>query len=168
MKIKLTESKLKQIVAESVKKVLNESISTDYHNTLKQLLAKSFNNLNENEKQFLYDLLNNEPWEIIYTALNILGQNRVNEGSDVLNEIGDTLKGQFALGAVRGRASARPRYQNNKYGGLHTKSQQDNIANNAADASWENRKDLDINKSREMNNAEQRGYYYGFEKGMTN
>jgi hypothetical protein len=302
MKIKLTESKLKQIVAESVKKILsearkpsdktvgkhtlkglrydkngnplytsdtmsddekknqgwkfskkhgmygqlsdptklsesstdiNESISTDYHNTLKQLLAKSFNNLNENEKQFLYDLINNEPWETIYIALGVLESNRinesrkkreprkgtielngkhidavedgldkngnpmykvndpsikgrrckdgsirvqhynfkpnrVNEGSDVLNEIGDTLKGQFALGAVRGRASARPRYQNNKYGGLHTKSQQDNIANNAADASWENRKDLDINKSREMNNAEQRGYYYGFEKGMTN
>ena len=86
----------------------------------------------------------------------------------VLNEIGDTPKGQFALGAVRGRASARPRYQNNKYGGLYAKNQQDNIANNAADASWEKRKDLDKNKSREMNNAEQRGYYYGFEKGMTN
>lgn len=106
MKIRLTESKLKQIVAESVK--------------------------------------------------------------NVLNEIGDTLKGQYALGAVRGRASARPRYQNNKYGGLNTKSQQNNIANNAADAAWEKKKDLDINKYREMKNAEDRGYYYGFEKGMTN
>ena len=77
MKVRLTESKLKQIVAESVKKVLSE--------------------------------------------------------------IGDTPKGQFALGAVRGRASARPRYQNNKYGGLNAKSKQDNIANNAADAAWEKR-----------------------------
>lgn len=33
MKIKLTESKLKQIVAESVKKVLNESESSDEHYT---------------------------------------------------------------------------------------------------------------------------------------
>lgn len=143
MKIKLTESKLKQIVAESVKKVIsearkpsdrtvgkhtlkglrydkngnplytsdtmsddekknqgwkfskkhgmygqlsdptklsesstdiNEVISTDSHNALKQLLAKSFSNLNDNEKIFLSDLLNNEPWETIYTALNILGQ----------------------------------------------------------------------------------------------
>lgn len=83
MKIRLTESKLKQMVAESVKKVLNESISTDYHNTLKELLTKSFSTLNENEKQFLYDLLNNEPWETIYTALETLkpyNPNNVNEG----------------------------------------------------------------------------------------
>ena len=106
MKIKLTESKLKEIVAESVKRVLSE--------------------------------------------------------------IGDTPKGQFALGAVKGRASARPRYQNSKYGGLHTQSRQDHIANNAADAAWEKRKDLDINKYSEMKNAEDRGYYYGFDKGMTN
>lgn len=87
---------------------------------------------------------------------------------NILNEIGDTPKGQFALGAVRGRAYARPQYQNNKYGGLYTRSQQHNIANNAADTSWEKRKDLDINKSREMKNAEESGYCYGFEKGMTN
>ena len=83
MKIRLTESKLKQIVAKSVKKMLNESISTDYHNTLKELLTKSFSTLNENEKQFLYDLLNNEPWETIYTALETLkpyNPNNVNEG----------------------------------------------------------------------------------------
>lgn len=148
MKIKLTESKLKHIVAESVKKVIsearkpsdrtvgkhtlkglrydkngnplytsdtmsddekknqgwrfskkhglygqlsdptklsenstniNEIISADYSDALKQLLTKSFGNLNDNEKAFLSDLLNNEPWETIYTALNILGQNRVNE-----------------------------------------------------------------------------------------
>jgi hypothetical protein len=89
-KIRITENELKQIVAESVKKILsearkpsdktvdiNEAISTDYSNALKQLLAKSFSTLNENEKQFLYDLLNNEPWETIYTALNVLDQNRV-------------------------------------------------------------------------------------------
>lgn len=80
MKIKLTENKLKQIVAESVKNILNETISTDYGKALKQLLTKAFSNLNDNEKIFLSDLLNNEPWETIYTALNILGQNRVNEG----------------------------------------------------------------------------------------
>lgn len=79
MKIKLTESKLKQIVAESVKKVLNESMSSDYRKTLKDLLTKAFTNLNDNEKQFLYDLLNNEPWETIYIALGVLESNRINE-----------------------------------------------------------------------------------------
>lgn len=98
-KIRITENELKQIVAESVKKILsearkpsdktvdiNEAISTDYSNALKQLLAKSFSTLNDNEKIFLSDLLNNEPWETIYTALNILGQNRVNEGKTVNNK----------------------------------------------------------------------------------
>ena len=56
---------------------INETISTDYRMTLKQIFTKSFGNLNDNEKQFLYDLLNNEPWETIYTALNVLDQNRV-------------------------------------------------------------------------------------------
>lgn len=51
---------------------INEAISTDYRISLKQILTKSFGNLNDNEKQFLYDLLNNEPWETIYTALIIL------------------------------------------------------------------------------------------------
>lgn len=55
-KIRITENELKQIVAESVKKTLNEAISTDYRSELKQLFAKSFGNLNDNEKQYLYDL----------------------------------------------------------------------------------------------------------------
>lgn len=250
-KIKITENELKQIVAESVKKILNENISENYWDEINRLLTNLYGwtqfyeeefdkaNIKDNGGRYsmrgalsemqniigrLSDLcndgrkmgvhrinesrkkreprkgtieLNGKHIDAVEDGLDKYGNpmykvndpsikgrrckdgsirvqhynfkpNRVNEGSDVLNEIGDTLKGQFALGAVRGRASARPRYQNNKYGGLHTKSQQDNIANNAADASWENRKDLDINKSREMNNAEQRGYYYGFEKGMTN
>ena len=58
---------------------INEAISTDYRKSLKQLLTKSFGNLDDNEKQFLYDLLNNEPWETIYIALGILESNRINE-----------------------------------------------------------------------------------------
>ena len=57
MKIKLTENKLKQIVAESVKNILSEAISPDYRSALKQLFAKSFGNLDDNEKQYLYDLV---------------------------------------------------------------------------------------------------------------
>lgn len=58
---------------------INEAISTDYRKSLKQLLTKSFGNLDDNEKQFLYDLLNNEPWETIYIALGVLESNRINE-----------------------------------------------------------------------------------------
>lgn len=58
---------------------LNEAISPDYRSALKQLFAKSFGNLDDNEKQFLYDLLNNEPWETIYIALGVLESNRINE-----------------------------------------------------------------------------------------
>lgn len=87
---------------------------------------------------------------------------------NILNEIGDTPKGQFALGAVRGRASARPMYQNDKYNGVYSRAKQHQIAGQAVDKSWENSKDLDINKRKEMTDSEERGYYYGFEKGMTN
>ena len=79
MKIKLTENKLKQIVAESVKNILSEAISPDYRSALKQLFAKSFGNLDDNEKQYLYDLLSNETWETVYVALGVLESNRINE-----------------------------------------------------------------------------------------
>ena len=85
---------------------------------------------------------------------------------NILNEIGDTPKGQFALGAVRGRALARPMYQNDKYNGVYSRAKQHQIAGQAADKSWENSKDLDINKRKEMTDSEGRGYYYGFKKGM--
>lgn len=86
----------------------------------------------------------------------------------VLSEIGDTPRGQYALGAVKGRAAARGRYQNSKFGGAKQQAKLNQTINNAADAAYNQRKNMDNNKYREMDNAEQRGYYYGFEKGMTN
>lgn len=66
---------------------MNEAISTDHRKALKQLLAKSFSNLNDNEKQYLYDLLSNETWETVYVALEMLKpynpNNEVNEGKTV-------------------------------------------------------------------------------------
>lgn len=70
--IKLTESDLHKIIKESVKKVLKEGPSEDGLNALKEVLIKSFSNLSDNEKTFLYDLLNRETWEVVYTALRIL------------------------------------------------------------------------------------------------
>ena len=67
---------------------LNETISPDYRSSLKSLLTKSFSNLDDNEKQFLYDLLNNETWETVYVALETLkpyNPNKVNEGKNVFS-----------------------------------------------------------------------------------
>ena len=67
---------------------LNEAISPDYRSALKQLFAKSFGNLDDNEKQYLYDLLSNETWETVYVALETLKpynpNNEVNEGKDII------------------------------------------------------------------------------------
>lgn len=88
-KIRITESKLRQIVNESVKNVLNEAMSTDYRSALKQIFTKSFGNLSDNEKQFLYDLLSNETWETVYVALETLKpynpKKKVNEGKDIIS-----------------------------------------------------------------------------------
>ena len=69
---------------------LNEAISPDYRSALKQLFVKSFSNLDDNEKQFLYDLLSNETWETVYVALETLKpynpNNEVNEGKTVNNK----------------------------------------------------------------------------------
>lgn len=65
-------SQLRKIIQESVKNVLKEDISNGYYEDLKQLLAKSFSNLNDNEKTFLYDLLNKQTWEVVYAALSVL------------------------------------------------------------------------------------------------
>lgn len=81
--IRLTESDLRKVIKESVSKILNETVSPDDYSALKQLLAKSFGNLNDNEKQYLYDLLNNETWETVYAAMDVLKpynpNNKVND-----------------------------------------------------------------------------------------
>ena len=70
--MKINETQLKKIIKESVKKALKEEISHDYYESLKQVLTKSFSNLNDNDKIFLYDLLNEQTWEVVYAALSIL------------------------------------------------------------------------------------------------
>ena len=87
----------------------------------------------------------------------------------VLKEIGDTPQGQFAINAVRGRAAARPRYQNKQYGGMQAKAQQDAIVNQAGDAAYNARKEADPQyQNRDMDTYANAGYNYGFQKGMTN
>lgn len=85
---------------------------------------------------------------------------------NALNEIGDTKRGQFALNAVRGRAAARPRYQNHKYNSVPGKAKQDRILSMAGDEAWKGRKETNNVGNREWDNAANSGYYYGYQKGM--
>lgn len=78
--IRLTESELRKIVKESVNNVLNEEMSQDYDKALKQVLAKAFSNLDDDEKIFLSDLLNHQTWDVVYAALAILKPSRLYEG----------------------------------------------------------------------------------------
>ena len=61
--------KLSNVVAESVKKALNEGSNYD---KLKTLFYKLFSSLNDEEKKFLYNELNNNTWDVIYAALSAL------------------------------------------------------------------------------------------------
>ena len=70
--IRLTESDLHRLIKESVKQVLSESMSSSYDNALKETLTKAFHGLTDNEKTFLYNLLNQQTWDVVYAALAIL------------------------------------------------------------------------------------------------
>lgn len=76
-------------------------------------------------------------------------------------EIGDTPKGNFALNAVKGRAIARPRYHNDKYGSLNDRAKQARIASDASDKAWDNYK-----KNHNLGFHNEAGYNYGYSKGM--
>lgn len=78
-----------------------------------------------------------------------------------LNEIGDTPRGNFALNAVRGRAAARPRYHNDKYGSVDARAKQQRIASDASDKTWDNYK-----KNPKLGFDNEAGYNYGYSKGI--
>lgn len=78
-----------------------------------------------------------------------------------INEIGDTPKGNFALNAVRGRAVARPRYHNGKYGSVNDRAKQARIASDASDKTWDN-----YTKNHNLGFHNEAGYNYGYSKGM--
>ena len=84
----------------------------------------------------------------------------------LVNEIGDTKKGQYALNAVAGRASARPRYHNSKYNSVPERAKQDKIRSNAYDAAWNARKKVNKVGDKEFDDYGTAGYQYGYKKGM--
>lgn len=93
---------------------------------------------------------------------------RKSVGRIIREGYGSTNSGQFALGAVAGRAAARKGYQADKYGSVSSRAKLDDISNRAHDSAWENVKDIDdVNKRRSMNDAHKQGYLYGYNKGMS-
>lgn len=79
--------------------------------------------------------------------------------AEAIMEIGDTAKGQFALGAVSGRTVGKRNYHNL---GSEERAEGDRIRNDAEDEAWRNRRGSSDEK---MGNARKQGYNYGFEKG---
>ena len=97
----------------------------------------------------------------------------------VLNEIGDTEKGQYALGAVQARADMRKRNAlNNKNfgerGDRDTYNRNDNISGDASKSAFKYNYtgDMDANydKRKDLYNANQRGYrnYMSYMNGAGN
>lgn len=84
----------------------------------------------------------------------------------VINEIGDTAKGQAELNAVKGRAAARLRYHNGKYGSAKKQAELDSLINRANDEAWDGYSNADDDTKRFMQSAGERGYRYGYQKGI--
>jgi len=84
---------------------------------------------------------------------------------EAINELGDTKEWQYRINAVRGRAAARPRYQNSKYNSVPERQKQDNIVSMASDAAWKGRQMSKENPA-ELDRYAQAGYNAGYQKGM--
>ena len=75
----------------------------------------------------------------------------------VLNEIGDTPRGNFALNAVRGRRAAK-RYRTNM--NAADDAENNRMIGMASDEAWKNSKDSNMGYNNDA------GYRYGFDKGV--
>jgi hypothetical protein len=172
-KIKITENKLKQIISESVKRILKEgSNSSDDYNNWEQvkeclgcegMLSELYNYLSGDQiREFIegvdreYDL--NIYTEEGYDEYEEYEEDEEDELYESLNEIGDTPKGQFALGAVNGKYD----YKSMNGGDFNTNSQKameiDDIAYNKSN------NEMDRQKQRDMWDAYQQGITYGHNK----
>lgn len=75
----------------------------------------------------------------------------------ILNEIGDTPRGNFALNAVRGRRAAK-HYRTNM--GVNAEAENNKVMGMADDATWRN-----YQKNPKLGYHNEAGYHYGFDKG---
>ena len=171
-KIKITENNLKRIISESVKRILKEGSSSggDYDNweQVKEclgcdgMLSELYNYLSQDQIREFIDGVDRE------YDLNICTEEEYdeedyeydNEGElyESLNEIGDTPKGQYALGAVNGKYN----YKSKDGGDFDTNWAKTLEIDDIAYKHSNN--EMDRQKQRDMWDAYQQGITYGHNK----
>ena len=163
-KIKITENKLKQIISESVKRILKEgsSFREDYDNWEKVkeclgcegMLSELYNYLSCDQISEFINSIDRE------YELNICTENKEDDDElyESLNEIGDTPKGQFALGAVKGKYD----FKSMNGGDFNTNSQK---SMDIEDKAYKQSNNVhDIKKQRDMWDGFNNGVEYGIKK----
>jgi hypothetical protein len=169
-KIKITESKLKQIISESVKRILKEgsSFKEDYVNWEKVkeclgcegMLSELYNYLSCDQISNFINAVDRE-YELNLSTKNEEVPEEYGEEDELyesLNEIGDTPKGQFALGAVKGKYD----FKSMNGGDFNTNSQK---SMDIEDKAYNQSNNVhDIKKQRDMWDGFQQGVTYGHNK----
>ncbi len=98
---------------------------------------------------------NKRPLKITENQLFSIIKESVNK---ILNEIGDTPRGNFALNAVRGRRAAK-RYRTNM--GANAEAENNKVMGMADDTAW-----MNYQKNPKLGYNNEAGYRYGFDKGV--
>lgn len=166
-KIKITENKLKQIISESVKRILKEgsSFKEDYDNweRVKEhlgcegMLSELYNYLSCDQISNFINAVDRE-YELNICTENKEEDDEEDELYESLNEIGDTPKGQFALGAVKGKYD----FKSMNGGDFNTNSQK---SMDIEDKAYNQSNNVhDIKKQRDMWNGFNNGVEYGYNK----
>ena len=163
-KIKITENNLKRIISESVKRILKEGSSSggDYDNweQVKEclgcdgMLSELYNYLSCDQISEFINSIDRE------YELNICTENKEDDDElyESLNEIGDTPKGQFALGAVKGKYD----FKSMNGGDFNTNSQK---SMDIEDKAYKQSNNVhDIKKQRDMWDGFNNGVEYGIKK----
>lgn len=169
-KIKITENKLKQIISESVKRILKEgsSFKEDYVNWEKVkeclgcegMLSELYNYLSCDQISNFINAVDRE-YELNLSTKNEEVSEEYGEEDELyesLDEIGDTPKGQFALGAVKGKYD----FKSMNGGDFNTNSQK---SMDIEDKAYNQSNNVhDIKKQRDMWDGFQQGVTYGHNK----
>lgn len=166
-KIKITENKLKQIISESVKRILKEgsSFKEDYDNweRVKEhlgcegMLSELYNYLSCDQISNFINAVDRE-YELNICTENKEEDDEEDELYESLNEIGDTPKGQFALGAVKGKYD----FKSMNGGDFNTNSQK---SMDIEDKAYNQSNNVhDIKKQRDMWDEFNNGVTYGYNK----
>lgn len=148
----------------------DENVVDNYININNIQIEKKNNNfifLYQNSPIFEMETIDDLDEMIVQSSNKIINwfiQNNMVKES--INEIGDTSKGQRALGAVRGRALSRTLYQP-KYQRPSERNKQGDKSEKAFMKGWSNRNNVKNPKELEdMVTSYRQGYDYGFKKGI--